>query len=526
MLLGIDVGTTAIKALLVNEEGRVVGQAGAEYESSSPQPGWHEQDPEDWWRGVCAAVAGATAGVDRSAVRALALSTQGDTMAPVDAEGRALAPARTWLDARTEAETRYLEAQRPREDWYRRCGTMPAPYLAACTPLHLQWHRPDVFRAAARFALVEDFLVHRLTGRWLLSAANASRTLLFDITRRAWDDELLAHVGLTTERVSPVAESGTTAGTLTSEAAEALGLRPDVAVALGGHDQCCAATGCGALAPGRIMLSCGTAWALTATLTEPRLDPEARLTTYCHVFPGRWVLLGAQPGGVLLRWFRDELCPDLMAQAQPGPSAWPSPAGGRGDGSRPADAYDLIIEEALRADPAAPPLLFLPHMYGAVTPAWQPQARAGFVGLTLQHTRGHLARAVLEAAALEAAWNVQVMEESAGEVAELRMIGGAAKSPAWAQIVADATGKRVLLPEVGEAAAYGAALLAGRGAGLLPGTEEITSTLRLRAALEPQPSEVARLREVFRTYQRLFWPLAELWGSPSAEGQAGVEGVP
>jgi len=195
--------------------------------------------------------------------------------------------------------------------------------------------------------------------------------------------------------------------------------------------------------------------------------------------------------------------------------------GSGGPGRAGADPYDLIVQEALSADPQAPPLTCLPHLSGAVTPSWQPQARAGFVGLTLQHTRGHLARAVLEAAALEAAWNVHVMEESAGEVGELRMIGGAARSPAWAQIVANATGKRVVLPEVGEAAAYGAALIAGRGAGLLADTGAITGALRLRGALEPQPAEVARLREAFGTYQRLFWPLAGLWRATASAGSAG-----
>ncbi len=170
-----------------------------------------------------------------------------------------------------------------------------------------------------------------------------------------------------------------------------------------------------------------------------------------------------------------------------------------------------------------PALVLLPHFYGALSPTSVPHARAGFLGLTLQHTRGHLARAVLEAAALEASWNLAVMEESAGEVGELRMIGGAAKSPPWAQIVADATAKRVALPEVLEAAAYGAALIAGQAVGIFRDTQEVATSLRLRARLQPRPQEVARLRQAFSTYQDLFWPLAELWAPSAGPASAAQE---
>ncbi len=499
--LGLDLGTTAIKALLVDHEFRVIGVAGREYPLHCPQRDWAEQDPEDWWRCLVECVREVVAAARPERVAALAVATQGDTLCPVDAQGRALAPARTWMDARAVQEVAEFLRDRDADSWYRLCGIKPAPFLAAATVAWLRRHRREAFDRAAWFAMVQDFTMFRLTGRRVIDIPNASRTLLFDVTERRWSEELLALVGLDRSRVAEAHESGTPVGTLLPSAADALGLSPEVTVALGAHDQCSAATGCGALAPGSMMLSCGTAWALVAAARSPVLDHLARLQTYCHAFPGGWTVLGAQPGGALLRWFRDEWTPELAGSDQ---------------------GYETLVEAAKMcqthfqtpekvSDTFSPTgdLIFLPHLYGAITPAWQPHARAGILGLTLGHARGAVVRGLLEGVALEARWNVEVMEEVVGEIEELRMIGGAAKSRAWAQIVSDATGKRVLLPEVSEAAAYGAALLAAQAVGDLRRTEDATDRLPISAALEPRPEERERLTTLFGAYRDVFYRLAE-----------------
>jgi len=486
--LGLDLGTTAIKALLVDHEFRVIGVAGREYPLHCPQRDWAEQDPEDWWRCLVECVREVVAAARPERIAALAVATQGDTLCPVDAGGRALAPARTWMDARAVQEVAEFLQVRDADSWYRLCGMKPAPFQAAATVAWLRNHRREAFDRAAWFALVQDFAMFRLTGRRVIDIPNASRTLLFDVTERRWSDELLALVGLDRSRVAEAHESGTPVGTLLPSAADALGLSPEVTVALGAHDQCSAATGCGALAPGTMMLSCGTAWALVAAARSPVLDHLARLQTYCHAFPGGWTVLGAQPGGALLRWFRDEWTPELAGSDE---------------------GYEVLVNEAQAAPRGAGDLIFLPHLYGAITPAWQPHARAGILGLTLGHERGAVVRGLLEGVALEARWNVEVMEEVVGEIEELRMIGGAAKSRPWAQIVSDATGKRVLLPEVSEAAAYGAALLAAQAVGDLRRTEDATDRLPLAAALEPQADEHSRLTALFGAYRDVFYRLAE-----------------
>jgi xylulokinase len=484
--LGIDVGTTAIKALLIDSRFQVIAQAGGEYPIDCPQRDWAQQDPEDWWRGLVTCVRRVVSEAPGAKVAALALSTQGDTLCPVDARGRALAPARTWMDARAAPEIAELTTLREPLWWFRRCGMRPAPFQALGTVAWLRKHDPRAFEAAAWFALVPDFLMFRLCGERVVDVPNASRTLFFDTHQREWDAEAMGLVGLDASRVARAQESGEAVGPMLPEAAEALGLTTEAVVATGGHDQTAAATGCGALAAGTMMLSCGTAWALLGAAREPVLDPQARLQTQCHAFPGGWGVLGAQPGGALLRWFRDAFAPELANRD---------------------DAYETLVHEAEAAPPAGD-LICLPHIYGAITPAWQPQARAAFLGLTLQHTRGSLVRALLEGVAHECRWNVGVIEEVVGRLEELRMIGGAAKSLPWAQIVADATRKRVVLPEVTEAAGYGAALLAAKAVGAIGDTTQVTDKLPIAGRLEPDPKGAERMDRAFAAYRHVFESLA------------------
>jgi xylulokinase len=485
--LGIDVGTTAIKALLVDSDFRVIAQAGGEYPIDCPQRDWAQQDPEDWWSGLVSCVRRALAKAPNARVVALSLSTQGDTLCPVDAQGRALAPARTWMDARAAPEIAELLQLRERLWWYRRCGMRPAPFHALGTVAWLRKHNPEVFAKAEWFALVPDFLMRRLCDKRVVDVPNASRTIFFDSVNRRWDAEAMSLIGIDESRVAEARESGEVVGKLLPEAAQSLGLPSEAIVATGGHDQTAAATGCGALTEGTMMLSCGTAWALLGPARSPVLDRQARLQTQCHAFPGGWGVLGAQPGGALLRWFRDTFAPELSGNEE---------------------GYEILVREAESAPPVGD-LICLPHIYGAITPAWKEQARAAFLGLTLQHTRGSMVRALLEGVALECRWNVSVMEEVVGHIEELRMIGGAAKSRLWAQIVADATGKRVVLPEVNEAAAYGAALLAAKAVGAIRETTEVTDRLPITERLEPRAEARDRLSERFNLYRDVFRALTE-----------------
>lgn len=461
--LGLDVGTTAVKAVVVDESGRVRGSAAATYGCQQPRPGWIEQDPADWVR-LVAQTARQAAGEAAARIKALALSTQGDTALPVDATGRPLAPARTWMDTRTGAQVaRMLEV--PEARWYEITGATPLPHATAASILWWWEHLPGGRQAIHGVYLVQDYLTQWLTGRRLLDAPNASRTLLYDIHRRQWSEECLRALDIPRGCLADVAEAGTLIGPLLPAAAAELGLTEETMVVLGGHDQTCAAVGCGVTRPGGLMLSCGTAWVVLAATSGPLEDPRRALHSYCHAVPGGYAALGAFAGGNLLRWFRDE----LLGEAE-------------GDEA----SYEALVREAevaLRA--GRQPLLFLPHFYGSQLPVGCSSARGGWVGLTLAHTRGDMALALLQGVALQAAAVVEYMVQLGFFADDVRMIGGGSRSRFWAQLVADALQRPVKLPAVSEAAAYGAALIAGRAMGAFHDSDGDLAAIPLRGTVTP-----------------------------------------
>lgn len=485
--LGLDVGTTAVKCLATDEQGRVLASAAADYPLHQPRPGWVEQDPADWKRLVTATVREVVSQLP-SPVVALAISTQGDTAVPVDARGRSLAPARTWMDTRPTAEVARLRAF-PEERWHALTGAVPAPY--ATLPSILWWrdHLPEA-HAIHRICLVQDYLVEWLTGEALLDAPNASRTLLYDINRRAWSPELLDFAAVDEGLLAATAESGTVVGPLRQSVAAELHLPPGVQVVLGGHDQTCAAVGCGLTEPGGLMLSCGTAWVVLAATAGPLPDPSHALHTYCHALPGAYALLGAYAGGNLFQWFRDHFASDL-------------PPGG---------AYETLLVEAARAEAAGrPPVWLLPHFYGSFIPDPCPEALGAWLGLTLAHTREDLALGLLTGVALQTASVVTRMTALGAEAREVRMIGGGARSPLWAQLVADALQQPVVLPPVTEAAALGAALLAiGATQTARPGAVAPAASREVSPRPSPLPEARLRFEQVSRRLNPLWTELSRL----------------
>ncbi len=493
MLLGIDVGTTAVKALLIDAAARVVTQAGVEYPLHTPRPGWSEQDPADWWAALVSAVRQVVGEAGGDGVRAVAVSTQGDTMVPLDAAGRPLCPARTWMDTRAADLVGGFDAALAPAQWRAIAGAALGPHAAAMTIVWLREHLPEVYRRAARFALVGDFIVERLTGAPALDEPNASRTLLFDIRLRRWSARLMELVGVDEARLSPVLPSATVAGELTAAAARELGLRPGTPVAVGGHDQTCAAVGAGVVRPHTMLLSCGTAWVLLASIAQPLLDQATgAVHTYCHAVPERWALLTAHAGGNILSWLRTT----LYTAATP---------------------YDEIVAGAERAATAADSsLLVLPHFYGSQMPASQRHARGALLGLTLSSTRDDLALGVLRGVALEVARNFRFLSAIGATTDEVRMIGGGASSRFWAQTIADATGVRVVRPRVREAAAFGAAVLAGVAAGVFASVEEVVGSLPAEDALTPDTARSARYQEQLGLFTAAIDALGPVWAASTA----------
>ncbi len=464
--LGIDVGTTIVKALVADEAGRVVCEETVEYGYSQPRPGWAEQDAEDWWRCLKQVTQAVASRLAQPPV-ALALSTHGDTMVPVDGDNRPLLPARLWFDGRTTAQVARMLQQAPQEQWRQTTGSGLGVYAAAASLAWWADEHPQIFAQAARFCLVQDFLMARLTGRYMADAPNASRTLIFDIHTRDWCDPLMAIVGVERDRLPAAAESGTPVGNLAPEAAAELNLPEKTLVVLGAHDQTAAAIGCGAVKPGTVMLSTGTAWVVLGAADELHIDAHGRLQTYCHAMPGGIAILGAYAGGSLLRWARDSF--SQLADADT------------------AD-YDTVVAEAQQAEQAGrSPLVFLPHFYGSGPPLRCTYALGAIAGLQLQHTRADIYLSLLRGVATQTASVLATMAELGYEIAEVRMIGGGAQSDFWAQLVADAHGGPLKLPVVSEAAAYGAAMLAAIGSEHINSAEQVAEMVAIRREIAPRP---------------------------------------
>jgi len=495
-IIGIDVGTTGCKAVLFADDGALLASAAREYPVDLPRPSWAEQDIEAVWALALEAMGKAIATAGVREVAAIGLSVHGEAVTPVDAGLRPLRPTMLGMDTRTNAQNAWLRERFGAQALFERTG-MPIHTINTLPKLlWIREHEPDVWAAADRFLLVEDFLIARMTGEARISSCLASRTQLYDLQGGRWSEEILEAVGLAPERLAVVAPSGTVAGPLSSGLTERLGLRTAPMVVTGGHDQACGALGVGLTRPGLAMVSTGTAEVVevalgTAVVSEPLY--EGNVSVYRATVPGLFLAMTLNhSGGLALRWFRDGFCEPQLAQA-------------RADGS---DAYDLML-----ADAAAGPtgLLVLPHFAGAGTPSFDTASRGAVLGLTFATTRTDLAVAILEGLTYELRLNLDLLQAGGVSIDVLRAIGGGARSRLWLQMKADITGLPVITPRVTEAAAFGAALLAGAGVGLWPsasaGAERF---LELTETYEPDPARHAAYTRSYELYREVYPAVAPI----------------
>lgn len=488
-LIGIDIGTSAIKGALVDERGDMLALARKSYELSRPQEGWAEQDAEEWWRGAIEVVRDLTSQVTSPDVAGLGFSCQGETLVPIDEQGRPLYKGISWVDQRARSETDYLSNRYGPEFWYQKTGRFPWPGVPACKLLWLRNHRPDLFNAH-KFLHVGDYLAYKMTGNFYTDESMASRSNLFNTAEKQWDEELLDIVGISGDQLPQICHAQDVVGYLSVDAARALGLPAGTPVVMGGHDQTCAAVGAGIVHDGDFLLSCGTAWVFLTSSSQLVLEPRSGLDVYCHVLRDRWAFMGVlSNGGAPLQWFKDYFCECEVQQA----IEWGK------------DVYDLLIERAdVERVPGDSQVLILPHFMGSQTPAWDHGATGVIIGLTYHHRREDIVRAILEAVVLESCWALSAFPQVGIEVGSVRMIGGAAKSRAWAQMVADATGAKVYLPVVSEAACRGAAILAGLGTGIIKYLESVAAKLELQTVLEPRPEKFDLYKERFKLYREAY----------------------
>jgi xylulokinase len=496
VFLGIDVGTGGTRALVIDAGGRLVGSATAEHIAfASPRPGWAEQDPDDWWRATGEAVRGVLArtGLSGGDIAGVGFSGQMHGSTLLDERGAVVRPALLWCDQRTSAECREI-TERIGAD--RLIALTSNPALTGFTLPKLLWvrrHEPERWARVRAVLLPKDYVRYRLTGDRATDVADASGTLLFDVTNRRWSSEVAAALDLDLSLLPQAYESPAVTGRISADGAAATGLREGTPVVAGGGDQAAGAVGMGIVQPGLVSATIGTSGVVFAATDRPALDPKGRLHTFCHAVPGRWHMMGVTlAAGQSLRWFRDRF------------------GAGADDGR---DPYERLTEEAGGVPAGAEGALWAPYLMGERTPHLDPDARAALVGLTASHTRGHVVRAILEGVAFSLQDSFRIFADLAVPVTRVRLGGGGARSPLWRQIQADVYGYDIDIVEAEEGAAFGAAILAGVGAGAWPSVEDACHTIvKVASSGSPSPEGSAVMRERYEAYRRIYPALVTISG--------------
>jgi xylulokinase len=408
--LGVDVGTSGVKAILVGADGEVIASAVTPLQLQTPKPGWAEQDPESWWQATIASMKHVLAAQPGASVGAIGISGQMHSSVFLDAQGDVIRPALLWCDGRTTAECREITERVGGEDRLRDLALNPA--LEGFTLPKVLWlrnHEPEAFARLATVLLAKDFVRYRLTGELATEPSDASATLMYDTARLRWSTEILSAVGLPMSIVPIVGGSSEILGRVTLRASGLTGIAQGTPVVGGGADNACGAAGVGAIAPGEAVTSWGTSGTVLAPLDEPLVDPGLRAHTFCHVAPDTWYLMGVVlSAGGAFAWYRDQLARDLVATGE---------------------ANERLNSEAAGVAPGAEGVTFLPYLQGERTPHRDASLRGAFVGLSLAHTRAHMTRAVIEGVCFALRDSLSILQ--ALDVAPNQMLltgGGAAQS--------------------------------------------------------------------------------------------------
>ncbi len=446
LLLGLDISTTGAKALLIDPAGRVISSASSPLTLSTPRPLWSEQNPEDWWAGMVSSIRAALAGAgaDGSQVAAIGLTGQMHGLVMLDAGGNVLRPAILWNDQRTGPQCDEIRRRLGRQRLIQITGNDALTGFTAPKILWVQQNEPDIYARCRHILLPKDYIRYRLAGEPAMDCADGSGTILFDLKTRTWSPEVLSALGIPAAWLPQTYEGPQITSRVSAEAAAETGLLAGTPIVGGGGDQSAQAVGVGAVEPGIVAVTLGTSGVVFAATEAPLVEPEGRLHAFCHAVPGRWHLMGVMLSAAgSLQWHRDTLAPGTD--------------------------FNTLVSEAEGIPAGSEGLFFLPYLTGERTPYPDPLARGAWIGLTVRHTRAHMTRAVLEGVAFGFKDMFTLIQDAGlGAIRQVRISGGGARSPLWRQIMADVLNAELVTVNTTEGAAFGAALLAGVGAGLYP----------------------------------------------------------
>jgi xylulokinase len=447
LIVGLDVGTTATKAALFNEDGEQIALGEYAYPVNYPRPGWAEQDPEELWHGVVSAIQQVVAPIrDGDEVVALSVSAQGATTILLDRQNNPVRPAISWMDQRAAGLISAVAEKLGSENIYYAAGWPLSPWLPLSAVSWLRQNEPGVFDKVRRLCFVDDFIKFRLCGEFVVDPSSASITGLFDVKRNQWQPEFLKFIGFDEDRLSRVESHGAPISNLTPQAAEMLELPQSTLVVNGAHDQICCVTAVGAVEPGQVMLGTGTAWVVAGVSERPIYDLVRNMCVEPHSIPGLWSPLRSQGGvGACVEWFVNKIL------------GGPNPEFNR------EELYAHFNEQVIASPPGANGLIFLPPR-GRKNDG----ADGGILRMSLSHMSEDMGRALMEGVACDLRIYLDEMRESGVEIDTLIMTGGATNSPLWPSIVADMVKVPIRIPVISQAGARGAAILASVGAGIYP----------------------------------------------------------
>ncbi len=471
-LIGVDLGTSACKTVIFTLDGKKVSEAQKEYPVYHPQPRWAEQKPLDWWNAAAGTIRESLskAGIRRDEIAGLSVDSQREAVVPIGRKGEELYNSIIWLDNRTGPQAEKIGGLMSEEEILSITGVSIDPIFSASKILWLKENVPKAFEDAECFLCAKDYITYKLSGQQVTDYSMASRTMLFDIRKRAWSKKICSAIGIPSEKLPSAKESSAVVGEVMSEASKETLLPKGVPIVNGGGDRPCECLGAGVTQQGPVNIGTGTGSVVEVPLSKPAIDMKGRVNCCCHVIPSTWEYEAIiTTTGASLRWFRDTFGQEEKSEAQ---------RAGR-------DPYDLLTEKASKTSPGCDGLFFYPYLTGAFSPKFNEKARGVYFGINLSHTKGHFVRAILEGVAFQYLETFGLLKELHVNVEEVNMVGGETKSDFWNQLKADVFGRDIRIPEVDDAAALGAALLAGTGTGQY-------SSLRKAA------EDVVKIKKVYR----------------------------
>lgn len=496
-VIGVDIGTSRCRAVLFDTSGRAVEEASRSYEHASPHPGHHEQDPEAVLQAFAATLAAILERADHRTLLGVVLSTYFPSLLPLDRHDRPLAPCMLWADVRGRSALKAILDTVDSTAVYRRTGCPPHPMYPICKPRWFETHRPDLYRRARRWVSIKAYILRRVFGEFLVDWSLASATGMFDIHALQWDPQAVEAAGLLPGQLSIPVSQLTRLPKIRSEFSGLRRAARGVSIYIGGADGTLSNLGVGAVRPGVADNTLGTGGAVRVLVPSPQLDPDMK--TWCYsVMPDRWAVGGVTASGLVYEWFIREFGHGVLKHAR----------------EREGDIYRHLDELAGTVPAGAGGLLFLPFLAGARAPYWNADARAVLIGLAHDHTYAHVLRAVMEGITLSRFAAFRAVEAVCEGIEAVRVSGGFVRSPHWLQMTADVYGRNLLLPEVPENTAWGAAALLLLAHGAVARLEDLEAAARIRRKVSPDPERVRIYRDLFTRFDRLAQTLAAEHTSP------------